>query len=195
MNEKLKTIFQEAQIQGATVAAIIAVGDIQIDDALAKRCHDPRCPNYGLSANCPPNVSGPSGIIKTLEQFETAIFFKIDVSTDILYSSDNLDVFRILHETSTAIEKRAIRLGYPKAQAYAGGSCKQIFCNQHKACRVLQPGQKCRHPGQARPSMSGFGINVPILFKTVGWTMTWEFEENSTKKTKMGNVCGLVLIC
>lgn len=194
MNQTLEKIIQEAKNRGASGAAIISVDDIQIDESLADRCHDPRCPNYGLSVNCPPNVSGPSGMIKTLDQFDTAIFFKIDVSADILYSSDNLDAFRILHETSAALENVAIELGFDKAQAYAGGSCKQLFCNEQKVCRALHTNQECRHPEQARPSMSGFGINVAKLFEVAGWTMTWDFDDSGSKTTKMGNVCGLVLI-
>ena len=52
----------------------------------------------------------------------------------------------------------------------------------------------CRNSDQARPSMSGFGIDVASLFKAAGWNMDWVFDDNGRTKTKMANVSGLVLI-
>jgi predicted metal-binding protein len=193
--QKLTEISQFAIKLGASGAAIISVSDIIVDAALADNCREPRCANYGLSKNCPPHVPGPAGMNKILETFDQVIIFKIDVPTDILYSSQNREIFRTLHEMAADIEKYAVHLGFTNAKAYAGGSCKTIFCDNHNACRALGEHQKCRHSDYARPSMSGFGINVAKLFEAAGWTMTWRGENENSKAPGTGTVSGLVLVC
>jgi predicted metal-binding protein len=179
---------------GVSDAAIISVNDIIVDISLADKCQEPRCDYYGLSKNCPPNTSGPAGIKKILETFSQAIFLKIDVPSNILYSSENREIFQLLHEISAKLERTAVKFGFTNAQAYAGGSCKRIFCYNNNECLALSEKHKCRNFKYARPSMSGFGINVAKLFETTGWTMTWITGNNDSTETKMGSVCGLVLI-
>jgi len=193
-NKKLRALIQDAQKSGASEAEIISTRDIIVDNHLADLCREPRCENYGLSKSCPPHVSGPSVFKKQLEKFNQAIFFKIDVPSEILYSSERREVFQLLHEIAAGIEKSAVKMGFASAQAYAGGSCKKIFCHDHGDCLALSEEGKCRNPQYARPSMSGFGIDVAKLFKTSGWTMNWITHDTDSPSTKMANVCGLVLI-
>jgi predicted metal-binding protein len=194
-NNTLKALIQDAQKAGASEARIISTKDIVVDDNLADMCRKPRCDNYGLSKSCPPHVSGPSAFKKKLENFNRAIFFKIDVPSDMLYSSERRDFFQLLHEIAADIEISAVEMGFVRAQAYAGGSCKKIFCRDRAECLALSEGGKCRNPQYARPSMSGFGINVAALFKTVGWKMNWTRHDANSAATRMANVSGLVLIC
>jgi predicted metal-binding protein len=193
-NEKLKALIQDAQKSGASEAGIISTKDIVVDNNLADMCREPRCENYGFSKSCPPHVSGPIVFKKQLEKFSRAIFFKIDVPSKILYSSERREVFQLLHEIAAGIEKSAVKMGFASAQAYAGGSCKKIFCHDHAECLALSEEGKCRNPQYARPSMSGFGIDVAKLFKTSGWTMNWTHPDTDSAATQMANVCGLVLI-
>lgn len=195
MNQKFKELIQVSYKLGASDAAVISTNDIVVDVSLADKCREPRCANYGLSRNCPPHVSGPSGLKKSLETFHHAIIFKIDVPSKILYSSENREVFQLLHQIASGIERSAVKSGFEKAQAYAGGSCRKIFCYDENECLALTEKRKCRHPEYARPSMSGFGVNVAKLFESVGWTMTWVSANNASNKAETGNVCGLVFIC
>ena len=69
-----------------------------------------------------------------------------------------------------------------------------MFFGEHSECAVISEKGECRNPEFARPSMSGFGINVSELMKPFGWksdSVTHDFEP---VKDKMGNVCSLVLI-
>ncbi|MCG6911007.1 MAG: DUF2284 domain-containing protein [Deltaproteobacteria bacterium] len=93
------------------------------------------------------------------------------------------------------IERSAVAMGFPRARSYAGGSCKELFCPDRAECRVLAATGKCRNPDHARPSMSGFGIDVAALFKTAGWEMSWIMDAEGALLSKMANVSGLVLIC
>ena len=198
MNEntqKLKALLQDAQQSGASEAKIISARDIVVDHHLADMCREPRCENYGLSKSCPPHVSGPTVFKQALEKFSQAVFFKIDVPSEILYSSERREVFQLLHEIASGIETSAVKMGFVDARAYAGGSCKKIFCHDHGECLALSEKGKCRNPQHARPSMSGFGVNVAKLFKTAGWKMNWTAHDTDSTETPMANVCGLVLIC
>lgn len=194
MNPDFNELFEVAYASGVSDAAIIPAGQIIVDISLADKCREPRCPNYGLSKNCPPNTSGPSGFKKILETFSQALLFKIDVPFDILYSSENREVFQLLQEIAAELERTAVKSGFTNAQAYAGGSCKRIFCYDYDECLALSEKHKCRNFEHARPSMSGFGINVAKLYEAAGWTMTWR-TDNADATTRMGSVCGLVLIC
>jgi len=122
------------------------------------------------------------------------VVFKIDVPSEILFSSECQDLFRLLHEIAAGIEQSAVQIGYPHSKAYAGGSCKRLFCQDHPNCKVLSEGGECRNPDHARQSMSGFGVNVSKLMQVAGWTMHRSTPGTAPDKTSMGTVGGLILI-
>jgi predicted metal-binding protein len=91
------------------------------------------------------------------------------------------------------VEQAAGEMGHSNSKAFAGGSCKDLFCHDFPACRVLSEGGECRFPQHARPSMSGFGINVLELMKVCGW------PANIVRKAESGTdsmswIAGLVLV-
>jgi len=194
IGEKMAVLTKRALDLGATGVELISADNIVVRDELAERCLEPGCEHYGRSKSCPPNVAGPAIIKKRLKTFDRAVLFKIDVPSDILFSSERFEVFRLLHTTAAGIEQTALEMGFKQALGFAGGSCKELFCPDHGECQALSDKGTCRNPDQARPSMSGFGIDVASLFKTAGWKMNWVFEDNGRTKTKMATVCGLVLI-
>jgi predicted metal-binding protein len=190
----LKELTQCACQLGASDARAISTTEISVEDSLANLCREPGCENYGLSASCPPYVAGPDGFRKLLNTFKHAVVFKIDVPSEILFSDERRDVFRLLHEIAASIEKSAIEMGCHDSKAYVGGSCKQIFCRDHPDCRVLAGNGECRNPFLARPSMSGFGINVLKLKRAAGWMSNKTPRDVDPDTVSMETVCGLVLI-
>jgi predicted metal-binding protein len=196
----LNELLRVACESGANDAVIIPTGKIITDPFLADRCREPKCRNYGLSKSCPPHVSGSAAFIKQLEKFEQAIFCRVDVPSEIIDSADTLfsyesrAVFQLLHEIVAGIETAAVQMEFLNSQAYAGGSCKNIFCHNHPECHAISEKKECRHPEVARPSMSGFGIDVAKLFKTCGWKMRWEYPATDTSTMHMAAISGLVLI-
>ncbi len=183
-----------ADEQGASQAVVIPTASIVVDDSLADLCRSPDCKVYGQAASCPPHVGGPSEFRKLLSHFERAIVFKIDVPTPILLSDARLPVYRRLHGVAAAIEQAAIAGGVPDARAFAGGSCKQIFCCDLPSCPVIAEASACRHPDRARPSMSGYGVDVARLMAAAGWRMDRITRETSPEAVPMGALVGLVLI-
>jgi predicted metal-binding protein len=177
---------------GATHAAAIQASRICSEEKLADLCLS--CENYGLSMSCPPHVAGPQEFRSLLSGYDHAIVFKIDVPTDILLSEQRQELFRMLHEVASQLEEAAVRMGATTAKAFAGGSCKRIFCSNHTACRVLSQGGECRRPRHARPSMSGYGINVSKLMEAAGWQLEKITARTDPGKIPTGSLCAMVLI-
>ena len=194
-SEKFDALVQKAYALSATGAVLLSTKQIVVDSAFAAKCLEPRCENYGLSRSCPPHVEGPQEMEKMLKTYSSALFFKIDVPKEMLFSSDRAELFSLLHQTAAGVEIAAVGMGFDHARAFAGGSCKQIFCDTHLNCRVVGENKECRHPDKARPSMSGFGVDVAKLYEAAGWHMTWESRDEQDETVKMSNLCGLVFIC
>lgn len=180
-----KELIQKAHEYGAADAVVIPAGKIVTIDDLAERCKIPQCESYGLSGNCPPYHSGPAGFRKFVKHFNHAVFFRIDLPADIFYSSDRIELFHLLHLAASGIEKAALDAGFPEAKAFAGGACKKLFCADYPECAVISGEGDCRNPDNARPSLSGFGVSVPDLYKAAGWPVNIK---------GMSSICGLVLI-
>lgn len=185
---------QLARRLGASDAGVISSSDISVEDDLANLCREPQCKNFGLSPSCPPHVAGPSGFRKLQENLKHAIVMKIDVPTAILFSDERRDVMKLLHEIAAGVEQAAVRAGYSDSKAFAGGSCKEIFCRDHTSCRVVSDQGECRNPRHARPSMSGFGINVAKLMRVAGWPSEMHNRETDSNTESMTWVAGLIMI-
>lgn len=193
LNELIAAALQIGE--GVIDLSLISASDISVEDDLADLCREPRCKYYGVSANCPPYVSGPSGFRNLQKKCKHAIVVKIPVPTASLLSHEQSDIMKLLHEIVANIERTAIKLGYSNSKAYAGGSCKELFCQKYDDCRVLVEGAgKCRHQSFARPPVEAYGINVNELAKTAGLSEKRDLNKNDPNKISMGAVYGLVLI-
>jgi predicted metal-binding protein len=190
----LEELVRLALSMGASDAKAIDSSDILVKESLANKCVEPRCESYGLSPSCPPHVSGPSGFRDLQETHEHAIVVRIVVPAAALLSHERRDFGRLLHELVAGIEHEAVEMGYADSKAFAGGSCKNIFCHEHLECRRLSKDGECRHPEHARPSMSGFGIDVFDLMETCGWPANVNTSEVELDPDSMSWLAGLVMI-
>lgn len=177
---------EKALSLGASDAAWIPIQDIRVDDRFPEYCRKPGCSGYGRSMSCPPHVMGPEKFREYIARFESALAFKFDIPWDILVSDDRYPVFRVLHETATSLEAYARQDGYVHSKAYAGGSCKNIFCSEHKDCNVLFGTGTCRYPGISTQSMSGNGVDFQQIVNCLNW------NDGVDKST--GVIAGIVFI-
>jgi len=179
---------------GATEAATIQSRAIVVKESLAALCKDPGCFNYGLAPSCPPYVSGPAGFRQLMGVHPLAFVYKIDVHAEVLLSPAVADLMRLVQEIGTSVERAALARGHARASAFAGGCCKNLWCGDEPDCRVVDQEGECRYPDQARPSMSGYGVDTSALLRSAGWTL--ERVDPRTKPTPeaIGTVCGLVLL-
>lgn len=190
----MPALLQAAESAGASAVAVIPAEDIVSEDRFAEMCRKPRCENYGLSPGCPPHVAGPAAFRKWAVRFKRAIFFRLDVPAEVLFSSERRECFQLLHEIAAKTEQKAIGMGFKDARAFAGGSCRQLFCFDHPECRVLSKKGTCRYPQVARPSMSGYGIHVARLVETAGWPVSGIAPDAAPHGSRPANIYGLVII-
>lgn len=194
LNSNLQQLVDLAIAAGASRAAVISTDDISAEINLAELCRNPKCENYGLSRSCPPHVSGPEGFKKYLKDKKHALVVRIDLSTSVLFSEQRTEIMRLLHEIVSHVEKSAIGMGFTDSSAFAGSSCKKIFCKAYQNCNALSDSGECRHPETARPSMSGYGINVSKLMAAAGWPSKMDVGSPEPDGESMSWVAGLIVI-
>lgn len=192
---KFMELINQAMIMGATDAALIASAEIRIEPELAALCSgNPPCENLGKAPSCPPHVKGPEAFIKWRDQSPYTIVLRIDVPSEVMFSEGWREVMRLLQENLATLEQAAMEMGYPRSKAFAGGSCKNVWCQDHADCRVLSENGPCRYPDTARPSMSGFGINVTQLMESAGWQDKTVAQKGKTRPDALLWMAGLVLL-
>ncbi len=177
---------------GATDVALIDPAEIVVKEELARMCLEPRCDGYGRSMSCPPHVGGPEAMRKWCREYKQALVFLVEVPREVAMSFERNEVLALIHEIASGVERAATKLGADKARAFAGGSCKELFCSQYPECRVLDEKKPCRNPHLARPSMSGHGIDVARLQALAGWSLPDPKEK--PKAGSMAHFTGLVLL-
>jgi predicted metal-binding protein len=190
----LDSLLEFALQSGATRARRLSPASVCVENRLSAFCRDPKCPNWGQSMSCPPNVSGPEGFRKLLQSCRHAIVLRIEIQSSSLHGEDRPEVMRLLHEITAEVEMQAKRLGFNEAVGFAGGSCKPSFCHEHLGCRVITEQGKCRYPEHARTSLSGYGVNVGELMKSAGWSNNLFRSNSNDEEEEMSWVAGLVLL-
>lgn len=191
----LEQLTREAMRFGATSSVIIDSSKIQVQNHLAALCNgEYPCPNYGLAASCPPHVEGPDEFRMWQAQSRYSITVKIELPTAVMFSDERRGVMQLLHQIVAAVEQKAIEAGLVKSKGFAGGSCKDLFCEDQKNCCVVVDNQTCRHIESACPSMSGYGIDVIQLMKTSGWDSSMADKSVLPEKSTISWVAGLILL-
>lgn len=201
----LKFLCQRAKELGASEAVAIPATDIVVDERVALKCLVPRCPFYGTNLMCPPNVMPISQFKNVLKRYHGAILLKTDSvtseppeelagpveitdtwetfkaagveekqsstpTTDYLYTlRDNLER---IYKITSQIESLCIKEGYHFAAGLSATGC--LLCDQ-----CVGPGEPCRHPLKARPSMDALGIDVVTTAKKAG--MQLSFAQNEAR--------------
>jgi len=185
-------VFQAVTL-GAAEAAHVKAADIRVDEKFARFCREPGCPHFGQGASCPPSVEGPSAFRAWVRDCAYAIVIRLDVPVTILLSGQRHEIMALLHEVVSGVERSARVMGFNRSRAFAGGSCKELFCSTHPRCRLLCSNEGCRNPEKARPSMSGFGIDVGHLMILANWPDK-QLGKITEKDQSMSWVAGLVLV-
>jgi predicted metal-binding protein len=192
-NTRFVKLQKKALELGASDAKVISVDRIPVEDEVVEMCKAHLCQGYGKSANCPPHVMGAGQAREWIEKYETALFFKIDVSPQVLLSEDRFETFKTVYMIASKLEASARDEGFPLAKGLAAGSCKPVFC-KGRACDALTDEGECRYPSLGRPSMEAVGINVFTLSKDVGWDIHTILKESDPEEVPKGMLAGLILL-
>ncbi|MDY6795438.1 MAG: DUF2284 domain-containing protein [Actinomycetota bacterium] len=141
--EELKDLAVE---EGAVAAWIVPAHEVEFDERTIYKCRF-GCPAYGRYLTCPPHTQPPAEFEKALRRYRWAALVQCDLA----------DLNRVV----VAMEKEAMRRGYYLALGMQGHRC--YLCE-----KCVPPGEPCRDPINARPSMSGLGINVFETLRRAG---------------------------
>ena len=175
---------------GVNDVRIIPSAKISVEERFAEICKNDKCPGYGSAPSCPPFVMNSHTFKSIISTHPSALIFKFEIPTNVLFGNERNEVLGLLHETASAMKYFSLKNGYIDAMAIAAGSCKQIFCDKHKACPVITNSGTCRYPKKACPSMSGLGVNFNKLSLLLGW------DKDTTKKNEepTSTMAGIVLL-
>lgn len=186
--EKIRQLERFALEQGAYRARAFPARLVVVDARVRLKCQIPLCPHYGRRLTCPPNVpsveefgsalkryrrallvqtrSALSGDKEAYDREEVLKFFASPGAArsgkeggETTEAGKDLDAMKMaalrLHKLVNEVEGKAMSLGFPYALGLIGGEC--MLCSE---CAGVTPGQPCRRPFEARPSMEGVGIDV-----------------------------------
>ncbi|MBN2516547.1 MAG: DUF2284 domain-containing protein [Deltaproteobacteria bacterium] len=171
----LNAIIKKLKESGVSHVVVIPAEDIVIDERVRLKCQVPLCESYNKNLTCPPNVPSVDEFRRVLDRFTRAILVQM---SDTL-TENRQDAFVLanrLHELINLGETEAFKVGFRFAMGFIGSCCR--LCDE---CAGVIPGEPCRFPFKARPSMSAMGIDViatatkaglPVEFP-VSDTVTW----------------------
>ena len=134
---------------------------------MTRKCKEPQCENYGLSYSCPPYVEGPESFRELIKTHPQSLVIRLVIPSSMLLSWERLDLGRVLYELVATLELEARKMGYARSSGFAGGSCKELFCQDHLSCQRIEEKGPCRHSDLARSSMSSYGIMCFNLSRAV----------------------------
>jgi len=162
VKDPLKRLQNDAIKLGATAAKIIPISSIVIDERVRLKCLIPLCDKYDQNLMCPPHLPSVEEFRRAIKKYSKALFVQLayEKRADMPKAAARRNGLR-LHRIINELEGKAFSLGYPLAAGLMGGSCK--LCR-----KCVGPGNPCRHPRMARPSMEGMGIDVIQTAKKIG---------------------------
>ncbi|MFB3813385.1 MAG: DUF2284 domain-containing protein [Terriglobales bacterium] len=195
---------------GASDAKVIAADRVYVDTRVRAKCSIPKCPEYGISAHCPPHCLDANQIRDLVSAYHLGLLVKLDIDSNIMVG-DGLGVtdeggkivtspaltkllnrYRKISDIVTQIESQAFYDGHYLAVAFSAGSCHAAYCN-FKECQVLK-GMPCRFPLRARPSMEGSSIDAFRMAAEAGWDVFPVGSDCNPACVPHGTLLGLVLV-
>lgn len=192
--------YKEKAIElGASDAQIITTNMVILDERVRAKCMYPKCSSYGLSAHCPPYTPEVGQMKKIISKYKYAILIRIDAPTEDVAGPIANDRGtwkrhgRKRNKIIAKLESKAFHDAYHFALGFVGGSCKSYFCPDVD-CSALKPGQACRAPLKARPSMEGVGMDVFTMAAKVGWDIYPIGENTPPSEAPYARFIGIVFI-
>jgi predicted metal-binding protein len=148
---------------GATEVRRIPVADIVVDERVRLKCQVPLCDSFGRNFTCPPFLPSVPEFREMLSRYGGAVLVQVSAEGPFDPREEVFAYARTLHGLMNRAEGIAFAEGFRFAAALIGGCCR--LCDE---CAAVRPGEPCRHPFQARPSMEAMGIDVLATLEKAG---------------------------
>ncbi len=199
LKKDLESYKEKAVELGASDAEIISANMVVMDERVRAKCMYPKCSSHGLSAHCPPYTPELDQMKKIIDKYKYAILIRVDAPTEdvagpIAKEKETWRKYGIKRNKIIGkLEAKAFSDAYHFALGFGGGSCKTYFC-QNIDCSALKPGQACRAPLKARPSMEAVGMDVFTMAAKVGWDIYPIGENTLPSEVPGARFIGIVFI-
>ena len=191
--DRIAQVVQFALAKGAWKAKAFSARKVVVDERVRLKCEIPRCPHFGQSLTCPPNVPTVDEFRTALRKYRTAVL--VQTRAPLTLAMDDFDkevVLRFLethnaspvqkggepdeaHRNLENVKLQAVRLhklvNEVEAQAVSLGFHYALGLIGGDCMLCPQcggPGTGCRRPYQARPAMEGVGIDVVKTSRNAG---------------------------
>ncbi|MGV8079587.1 MAG: DUF2284 domain-containing protein [Syntrophales bacterium] len=148
---------------GATEVRPISIESVVVDERVRLKCQVPLCDSYGRNFTCPPLLPPVSEFREMLARFDGAVLVQVSAEGPFHPQEDVFIYAKQLHDLMNSAERMAFEGGFRFATALIGGCCR--LCDE---CAAVRPGEPCRHPFRARPSMEAMGIDVMATLDKAG---------------------------
>jgi predicted metal-binding protein len=198
LSRDLERFRQLALELGATMAEVIPVSLIDIDERVRLKCSIPLCPYYNNCLHCPPHSPPLDLMRKIISRYTKAVLFAIDIVPADEFSDRSKEREAVskwakkCFEITSKLEAFVFGSGYYLAMGLGQGSCMKALCGQER-CLVLSGG-KCPYPLKSRPSMESAGIDVYGLVRKVGWEIYPIYRTVDPKQVPKALAVGIVFV-
>lgn len=183
MNTDLKPVLQGvlgldayAQKMGFGPTRLVLAKNIVLDERVRMHCQLNLCCNYGKNLMCPPFLPPVAENRLLTARYTFALLLQTQhklgqPDKDFMRQAFD-DSARRFGQMAVTLERKAFSEGFRLAMALGAGECK--LC---AACVIQNGDNMCCHPGDARPSMEGMGIDVGKTFAAAGLTLEFRTDQ------------------
>lgn len=147
----------EEYVQGlGCETRLIMARDVLVDDRVRLKCRLNGCGHYNQNLMCPPYQPSLTEVRRLLGRYTFAMLLRLsrpapaDSLAPVFYQ-----LALQLNDIVVKSEREAFTAGFCYACGLGAGECK--VCDK---CVLGEGEERCRFPGQARPSMEALGIDV-----------------------------------
>lgn len=166
ISDVLKKLHEAAIDLGVDIYEI-GIEKIIPKQSIRLKCAIPLCEYYGVCKVCPPNIPPLNEFREALQYYSQALLVVYrEKIVSINKYQDNHDAELRLSAAVADLEFKALKEGYYQALGLQVGGCK--LCEQ-----CSPPGERCRHPYKARPSPTGFGLDLTELAMEANVPLEW----------------------
>jgi predicted metal-binding protein len=117
------------------------------------------CDNFGLKANCPPNIPSVEECERFFSEYERVAVIHLQITGG---EQKYRESRKTTNEKLIALERDVFLAGYHKTMVLLSGTCS--VCSECATTR-----EKCAHPDLGRPTPEALAMDVFATARSVGY--------------------------
>jgi len=139
---------------GAYKADILRQDQVVLSSEFRVLCEMNHCGNYGRTYTCPPYIGPVEKMMEQIRQYDRVLLYQTVAELEDSFDVEGMTAGGERHTQVCQSIHRALPSGLGSFLHLAGGGCR--LCEK---C-AKQDNLPCRHPEEALPSLSAYGVDV-----------------------------------